>query len=90
MNWATLIIALVSPIARRVLTSLGIGLIAYTGVDLAVGSLLNSAKAAWSGGMGGAVAQLVAMSGANTALGIIAGGIVGRVSMIALKRFGVL
>lgn len=90
MTWASLIMGLVSPMARRVLASLGIGLITYTGVDLAVGSLLNQAKAAWSGGLVGNGAQLVAMAGANTALGIIAGGIVGRVTMITLKRFGVL
>lgn len=90
MNWASFIMGLVSPIARRVLASLGLGVITYTGVDAAVSSLLSQAKSAWSGGFGGDVAQLVAMSGANTALGIIAGGIVGRVTMIALKRFGVL
>lgn len=90
MNWATFVMALVGPIARRVLLSLGLGVITYTGVDLAVTGVLSQAKAAWSSGLGGSAAQLVAMAGANTALGIIAGGIVGRVSMIAFKRFGIL
>lgn len=40
--------------------------------------------------MTGAVAQLVAMAGLNTALGIIAGGLVGRVTMLTLKRMQVL
>ena len=90
MNWSTFIMALVSPIARRVMASLGLGVITYTGVDLAVSSVLAQAKTAWAGGLVGDAAQLVAMSGANTALGIIAGGIVGRVTMIALKRINVL
>jgi hypothetical protein len=90
MNWATWIMALVSPIARRVLLSLGLGVVTYTGVDTAVSSVLSQAKAAWAGGLVGDAAQLVAMAGANTALGIIAGGIVGRVTMLALKRFQVL
>ena len=90
MNWATFIMGLVSPIARRVLTSLGLGVITYTGVDTAVGAILAQAKSAWAGGMVGDAAQLVAMSGANTALGIIAGGITARVTMMALKRFGIL
>lgn len=90
MNWAAFLMALVSPIARRVLTSLGLGVITYTGVDLAVGGVLSQAKAAWAGGLAGNAAQLVAMAGVNTALGIIAGGIVARVTMIAFKRMAIL
>ena len=81
---------MVGPIARRVLIALGVGVVTYAGVDLAVGSLLSQAKAAWGSGLTGSVAQLVAMAGINTALGIICGGIVGRVTMLTLKRMQVL
>jgi len=36
------------------------------------------------------VPQLIAMSGVNTALSIIAGAIIGRITMMALKRFSLL
>ena len=87
MPWAAFIMALVGPIARRVIISLGFTLVTYVGFSAAVTSILSGAKAAWGGGGFGAAAQLVAMSGANTALGIIAGGIVGRVSMVVLKKY---
>ena len=90
MTWATLIMALVGPIARRALLSLGLGVVTFVGVDSAVSYLLSSAKAAWAGGLAGGAAQLVAMAGVNTAMGIIAGGIIGRVTMLTLKRMQVL
>lgn len=90
MTWAAFIMALVGPVVKRVLASLGLGIVTFTGVDLAVSSVLSQAKAAWSGGLVGDAAQLVAMAGGNTALGIIAGGITARVTMIALKRFSIL
>jgi Protein of unknown function (DUF2523) len=90
MNWASFLMGLATPIARRVVIALGLGVVTYTGVDLAVSGLLSQAKSAWSGGLTGSVAQLVAMAGVNTALGIICGGIVGRVTMLTLKRMQVL
>ncbi|MFN5048841.1 DUF2523 family protein [Roseateles sp.] len=90
MTWAAFIMALVGPVVKRVLASLGLGIVTFTGVDLAVSSVLSQAKAAWAGGLVGDAAQLVAMAGGNTALGIIAGGITARVTMIALKRFSIL
>jgi len=92
MPFAALLVALTGPIARQVLVSLGIGLVTYAGVDLAVSSMLGQAKAAWNAGPGSsaaAAAQLIAMAGGNTALGIIAGGITARVTMLVLKKFQV-
>lgn len=83
------LLALSGPIARQVLVALGIGVVSYVGVDAAVGALLNQAKASWSA-MPAGVAQYVALSGANTGLSLIAGGILGRVSLIPLKRLRLL
>jgi hypothetical protein len=90
MNWVGVIMGLVGPAVRRALISLGIGLVTYVGVDAAVTSILSGAKAAWAASAYGDAATLVAMAGGNTALSVIAGGIVGRVSMMVLKRFQVL
>lgn len=89
-TFAALLTALASPIARQVMISLGLGVITFAGVDVAVNSILGQAKTAWAGSFTGDVAQLLAMAGANTALSIIAGAIIARVSMMVLKRIGVL
>ena len=92
MPFAALLVALTGPIARQVLLSLGIGLVTYAGVDVAVSALLSQARTAWASGPGGgagAAAQLIAMAGVNTALSIIAGGISARVTMLVLKKFQV-
>lgn len=86
MSWGTFLAGSAGPIAKRVMVSLGLSVVTFAGVSVAVTGLLSAAKAAWAGGMVGTVAQLVAMAGVNTALSIIAGGIIGRITMIALKR----
>ena len=90
MTWATLIMALVGPIAKRVLVALGLGVVTFTGVDIALQATLSQAKAAWAGGFAGPVADLVALAGMNTALSILAGALTARVTMLTLKRFAVL
>lgn len=84
------LMALIGPLGKQLLVALGIGVVTYAGVDIAVSSMLANARAAWAGGPGGAAAQLIAMAGVNTALGIIAGGITGRVTMLALKKFALI
>lgn len=86
MGWGAFLMAIVGPLARQVLISLGFAMVTYVGVDTAVNSILDSARAAWSSGLAGDVAQLVAMAGVNTALSIIAGGLVARVTMLTLKK----
>nr|WP_316639180.1 DUF2523 domain-containing protein [uncultured Roseateles sp.] len=81
----TWLVALAGPLARRVLASLGLGVVTYVGMDAAIGAILNQARAGW-GGMPADVVSYVAMSGANVALSLIAGAIIGRVASIALKR----
>lgn len=83
---AALLMSLVGPMARRVLLSLGIGVVSYVGVDAAVTAALDSVRSALSGLSGDAL-QIMALSGIFQGLGIMAGGIMARVSMMVLKRF---
>lgn len=85
MTFSGLLMALAGPLARQVMISLGLAVVTFTGVDLALGSLLDAARSAWSGGLGADVAAYVAMSGANTGLGMLAGAMVARVAMLATK-----
>jgi hypothetical protein len=87
-GWGTFLAAAVSPLARRALVSVGVGTLTYAGFDSAVSGLLSSAESAFVG-LSGAAGQLVLLSGVGTAASIIAGAIVARVSMMALKRLGV-
>ncbi|WP_374279230.1 DUF2523 family protein [Azonexus sp.] len=82
----TWLMALVGPLARQVLLSLGIGVVTFVGLDTAVTAALSAAKAATSS-ISADVAAILAMGGVFTAMSIIAGGITAGVSMIALKRF---
>lgn len=86
MNLATWLAALAGPLAWRVLGAIGLGVLVFQGVDASINAGLQTARNLW-GQFGGAAADLVALSGINTALGIIAGGITARVSLMIMKRF---
>ena len=77
--------ALAGPLAKKVLTSLGIGFLTYTGLDTAVSYGLGLAKSSLSG-LTGDIAQIAAMSGLFTALSVIAGGIVASLALVGLTR----
>jgi len=86
MNLAVWLAALVGPLAWRVLGAIGLGVLVFQGVDTSINAGLQTARNLW-GQFGGVAADLVALSGINTALGIIAGGITARVSLMIMKRF---
>lgn len=87
---SALLMSLAGPLAKQALIALGFSVVAYVGLDLALGALLNAARAAWSGSLSGDVAAYVAMSGANTGLSLIAGAMIGRVAMFATKALRLL
>lgn len=74
------------PLVSRVMASLGVGTVTYTGADSALSSALNAAKAAITG-LGADVLALLAMAGMFDALAITAGGIVSSLTWMVLKRF---
>jgi hypothetical protein len=81
----TWLMALIGPLGKKLLVQLGFTFVTFTGLDLALGAMLAQAQAAW-GSSGAAVAQIVAMSGANTAIAIICGAILARVIFVQAKR----
>lgn len=86
MGIGSWLVALAGPIARRVLLSLGLGVVTYVGLDVALSAALSSAKASL-GALPADIAALLAIAGVNTAASILAGALTARVAMIALKRF---
>ena len=85
----TFLVGLAGPVVRRILISLGIGLVSYAALSTALNAAINSAKSAF-GGMTGDVMNLVQLSGAGECLSIIAGAMIARVAMLAVKKFEVL
>ncbi|WP_429200424.1 DUF2523 domain-containing protein [Aeromonas veronii] len=86
MPIAAFLLSIASPIVIRVLLQLGIGIVSYIGVEAAVNGLISLAQSNWSG-LPSIVLQFMAISGVNSALGIIAGGVTARLSTMVFKRF---
>ena len=84
---AAFLMALIGPLARQALISLGIGLVTFVGVDAAVSGALSAAKG-YMGQTPADIAAILARGGIFTAMSIIAGGISAGVSMMVLKRMG--
>ncbi len=81
--------ALAGPLAKKVATALGFGVVAFVGVDLALNAIITTARESW-GGLGADIAVYMAMAGVNTAFSIIAGAMSSRLGLIALKRMSLL
>lgn len=85
MPLAAWLVSAVGPILFQALTQLGVGLVVYKGMDVAIGRLLDSAAANWSG-MPGDIAAYVSVYGGNDAIAIIVGALAARITLIPLKR----
>ena len=88
MNFGAFLVGLAGPFIKKALVSLGVGIVSYAAVSAALTQVLSSAKSAWSG-LGGDALALIQMAGVNTAASILAGALVARVSLQILKKFEV-
>ncbi|MFQ2741211.1 DUF2523 domain-containing protein [Aeromonas caviae] len=86
MPIAAWLLSISSPIVVRVLSQLGIGIVSFIGVEAAVNQLISMAQSHWMG-LPSVVLQFMAIAGLNTALGIIAGGVSARLTLMVFKRF---
>jgi hypothetical protein len=89
MPLAALLVALAGPIARQVLISLGIGIVTY-GALATVGTSFLSSAASTMNGISAPVFNVLGLAGFYQAASIIAGAIMFRISMMALKVFRIL
>lgn len=85
----TFLVALAGPIAKKVLVSLGVGIASYAAVTAALTAVLSSAKGAW-GGLGGDALALIQMAGIGVAASIYAGALMARVSLMVLNRLEII
>lgn len=87
MNWADWLSSMVGPLAKRVLSGLGIGWLTFE----SLGAMFNQARdamvAAW-GGIAGDVLVIADLAGAGAAIGIVLGALVARLAYSSLARLG--
>ena len=72
------------PIAKRVLSGLGVGVVTYIGLDLALQTVKDMVIQNW-GMMPAGALTLMTLSGVSQGVGIILGAIAARYSMIQLS-----
>jgi len=81
----TFLLAIAGPIAKRLLVSLGFGIVSYAAVGTALTQVLSAAKNAW-GGLAAEPLAIIQIAGINTAVSIVAGALVAKVGLNSLKK----
>lgn len=80
MSIAAFLLALVGPLALRVLSALGMGLIVFTGITELVQALISGAQTSYSG-LPSAVLGLCSLAGVPAALGLVFGAYAARAAL---------
>lgn len=88
-NFGVFLVALAGPVARRVMLSLGLGLVSYAGLAL-IADQVRDAVLANYGTLSGSVLELLNLIGFGQAVGIVLGGIIARAAFAAVSRIGVM
>lgn len=88
-NFAVYLLGLVTPLVRKALVALGLGVVSYAGLTLVAGQVRDAVIANY-GAISGSVIDLLNLLGAGEALGIILGGIIARAAFAAISRIGVM
>lgn len=85
MNLASLLMALATPLARRVFISLGLSWVVYEGVSTAIEAMLAGAAAQMLG-LPPDVLALLNLAGVFDGLSILTGALIARLAMIPLSQ----
>ena len=83
----TFLFAVVGPLARRVLSSLGIGWVVYSGYTLIIEQIKTQVSSYW-GAMSADMLALMSLAGFGEAFGIILGALAYRGAVLALGHLG--
>lgn len=85
MNLASLLMALATPLARRVFIALGLAWVVYEGVSTAIDTMLTNAAAQMLG-LPPDVLALLNLAGVFDGLSIFTGALIARLAMIPLSQ----
>lgn len=81
------LLALVWPLAKKVLLALGIGVLTYSGLSVLASQAQNEIISLW-GQVPGDMSNMAALLGIPQAFGVILGGVMARVALISVGRLG--
>lgn len=77
----------IGPMVKRALVAIGLGVITYSGLDVAFGAARDMVVSNY-GAMAATTAGLVSLAGVGQAIGIILGALAARVGLVALSHIG--
>lgn len=83
--WAKLFLYLAGPIAIRVLTTLGLGIVTYVGFDAALTSIFGQIQVQF-GALSADLAGLLFMSGVPTAMAMIMSAMFARIAIVQVSK----
>lgn len=86
---SALFVSLASSLPGRVLAALGMGIISYTAVSVAVGTLVDMTMANWNA-LPATLYQLASLGGFTDAVGILTAALTTKAALASLPRLGVL
>lgn len=89
MTWASFLLALIGPLAVRVILALGFTAVTFTGVTVTANALITYAQNSWSA-LPVAVLQLASLSGIPDFFGMVFGALVARMAMwatVSMSRY---
>lgn len=86
-NLLAWVLAAAWPVVKKVLLALGIGWLTYEGLS-AVGAQINTQVATIWGTLPASVLQMASLLGIPQSIGIVLGGIAGRISLVAAGKLG--
>lgn len=87
MQWGAFLLALAWPLVKKVLVSLGIGFVTYTGLTMIANQIKDQVMSAW--GLAGAnVVQVLTIAGIPQSVGITLGGLAAGAALAAAARLG--
>lgn len=78
----------VSPLAKRVVVGLGLGIISFAGLTTLLNQLISQAQTSYNG-LPQMALGLAGLMGLGEALGMITGAMVVRLTLVTMKKFGV-
>lgn len=86
-NIAIWLLAMVVPLAKKLLLALGIGYMTYEGLSTIAGQARDAVISSY-GGMPADVLAILALGGINQAIGIILSALTARAAIVAVGKIG--
>lgn len=88
-TFSAVLTALAAPLAKKVLTALGMGIVSYAAITAALAAVTSAITTAY-GAITGDIAAILSLAGFGQAMGIILGAMAARLTYAQLNQLQVL